>query len=281
MIPRPISNPPNPWSTTEVEYLEQAPDVKLQVFEDHTKQILAHNDSPDLGFAWSVNPYRGCFHSCSYCLSGDTRILLADGSTAAMRDLKVGAEIYGTESAGKYRRYVRTQVLAKWSTVKAAYRITLEDGTELVASGDHRFLTRRGWKYVLNDERPAQRPHLTIGSKLLGVGRFATPPVQNRDYKRGYLCGLIRGDALIGVYRYARAGRKHGDQYQFRLAMIDIEPLLRARQYLDEIDIETHQFIFAQATANRHQMLGIRTHARGKVERIKALDLAAGMRSNS
>ena len=33
-------------------------------------------------------------------------------------------------------------------TTKPAYRVTLADGTELVASGDHRFLTERGWKHV-------------------------------------------------------------------------------------------------------------------------------------
>ena len=48
----------------------------------------------------------------------------------------------------------RTRVDAKWSTRKRAYRVTLADGTELVASGDHRFLTDRGWKYVIGcDER--------------------------------------------------------------------------------------------------------------------------------
>jgi DNA repair photolyase len=66
--PIPISNPPNPWASTEVEYLEAAPpEVKLEVYEDHTRQILATNDSPDVGFRFSVNPYRGCFHACAYC----------------------------------------------------------------------------------------------------------------------------------------------------------------------------------------------------------------------
>ena len=55
--------------------------------------------------------------------------------------------------------------------MKPAYRVTLADGTELVASGDHRFLTERGWKHV--DRRragPMQRPHLTSSDKLLGAG---------------------------------------------------------------------------------------------------------------
>jgi DNA repair photolyase len=34
---------------------------------DHSQSIVAENDSPDVGFRWSVNPYRGCAHGCSYC----------------------------------------------------------------------------------------------------------------------------------------------------------------------------------------------------------------------
>jgi DNA repair photolyase len=65
---RPLANPPNPWASSAVEYLSgEAPLAKLEVYEDHTRGILAHNDSPDVGFSWSVNPYRGCFHACAYC----------------------------------------------------------------------------------------------------------------------------------------------------------------------------------------------------------------------
>lgn len=66
-MPRPIANPPNPWASTHVEYLGAPPDAKLEVYEDDSKSIVAHNDSPDLGFRWSVNPYRGCYHGCAYC----------------------------------------------------------------------------------------------------------------------------------------------------------------------------------------------------------------------
>jgi DNA repair photolyase len=66
-MPRPISNPPNPWSTTEVEYLERAPDAQLEVHEQRAGEILSRNESPDIPFRWSLNPYRGCFHACAYC----------------------------------------------------------------------------------------------------------------------------------------------------------------------------------------------------------------------
>ncbi|WP_018685942.1 intein-containing Rv2578c family radical SAM protein [Actinokineospora enzanensis] len=160
------------------------------------KSVL--NKVPDksaMPFGWTVNPYRGCTHACSYCLHGDTPILMADGTTKPLAELKVGERIYGTERRGNYRRYVVTEVLDHWSTVKPAHRVTLADGTQLIASGDHRFLTERGWKHVTGGvSGPDRRPHLTVGNKLMGTGRFAQPPKDTADYRRGYLCGIARGD---------------------------------------------------------------------------------------
>jgi len=67
-VPRPVDNPPNPWNSDTVDYLEgDAPPAQLRVLQDSTRSILSHNDSPDLGFDYSLNPYRGCFHGCTYC----------------------------------------------------------------------------------------------------------------------------------------------------------------------------------------------------------------------
>ena len=54
------------------EDLGEAPAAPLQIYEDHTRSILSKNDSPDLGFTWSVNPYRGCEHGCVYCYARPT-----------------------------------------------------------------------------------------------------------------------------------------------------------------------------------------------------------------
>ena len=64
---RRVANPPNPFESQHRELLEPAPPAKLVVFEDASREILSRNDSPDLPFRWSVNPYRGCFHGCAYC----------------------------------------------------------------------------------------------------------------------------------------------------------------------------------------------------------------------
>ena len=69
---RPIDNPPNPFASHHRELLEPAPPVRLELFDDATKDILSRNDSPDLPFRWSLNPYRGCFHACAYCYARPT-----------------------------------------------------------------------------------------------------------------------------------------------------------------------------------------------------------------
>ena len=151
-------------------------------------------------FRWTVNPYRGCSHACVYCLAGPTRVLLADGRTRPIAELRVGDAVMGTELTGGRRRYVRTTVLAHWSTTKPAHRVRLAGGTELVASGEHRFLTDRGWRHVRRRlvplrtpaaAAPGQRPARTrsVGPEPVTRGR-AHPPA----YRQGYLCGLVRGD---------------------------------------------------------------------------------------
>jgi DNA repair photolyase len=78
---RPLANPPNPWATTSVAYLDgEAPSAGLEVYEDESRGILSHNDSPDVGFSWSVNPYRGCFHACAYCYARPTHEYLSFGA---------------------------------------------------------------------------------------------------------------------------------------------------------------------------------------------------------
>ncbi|MCW3000871.1 MAG: Radical domain protein [Conexibacter sp.] len=247
--------------------------LDMRFYEIHAKSAL--NRVPEasaMPFRWTINPYRGCSHACVYCLSGDTRILMADGRHRTLADVRVGDEIYGTERRGSYRRYVHTRVQAHWSSLKPAYRVTLDDGTELVASADHRFLTNRGWKHVVGAEQgAARRPHLTTGVSLLGTGQFAEAPEENEDYRRGYLCGMVRGDGHLGRYSYERPGRAVDDHYRFRLALIDEEALDRTSSYLTGEGIATSEFAFAAASATRSAVRAIRTSARSHVELIEEL----------
>ena len=225
-------------------------------------------------FGWTINPYRGCSHSCVYCLSPDTMILCADGRHRPLRDLKVGDEIIGTERRGAYRRYVRTTVDAKWATRKPAHRVTLADGTNLVASGDHRFLTDRGWKHVADAEH-GRRPHLTLNNRLMGFGRGSSttaPDGLENDlgYRRGYLAGMIRGDGMIFHGRYPSATRTR-DIHSFRLALKDDEALERSREFLEIENVPTFTRPFVPKTETRSAMMAIHTAARSSVARIEHL----------
>lgn len=71
-------NPVNRFEKLEVEpdpeLYDEAPelDVQTEYYLDHTKDILAKNNSPDIPFTYGVNPYRGCEHGCLYCYARPT-----------------------------------------------------------------------------------------------------------------------------------------------------------------------------------------------------------------
>jgi DNA repair photolyase len=157
--------------------------------------------------------------------------------------------------------------------IKPAYRIGLEDGTELITSGDHRFFTERGWKFVTGTMGTGelQRPYLTINNKLMGTGAFAKPLEKDYDYRLGYLCGIIRGDANLASYPCRRPNGKSAVAHNFRLALCDREALQRAYEYLQQCDVHTHEFLFQQAAANRKAMYAIRTGRRAGIDQIREL----------
>ncbi len=273
-----LSNPRNRFAATSVEVVDdgwspqEVPDsIATQVRPERARTLITTNHSPDIPFEQSINPYRGCEHGCPYCVGGDTLILMADGRTRPLADLRVGDEIYGTRRQGWYRRLTKSRVLAQWSSIKPAFRTTLEDGTTLITSGDHRFLTQRGWKYVMDDPTGAQRPHLTTNNKLMGVGGFAAGVTETDDYQRGYLGGMIRGDGLLKSFVDRRPSRPKSRTYHFRFALCDDEALQRTRGYLNAFDIETREFQFAAATGNRTAVRAINTRRMDNFAAIQGL----------
>src|SRR5215216_3917339 len=77
---------------------------KTVISIEHAKSVISRHNSPDVGFAQSINPYRGCSHGCTYCGAPDMPVLMLNGRTLPLSELKVGDELYGTRFDGKYRR---------------------------------------------------------------------------------------------------------------------------------------------------------------------------------
>jgi DNA repair photolyase len=256
-----------------VRHFDAPEALDTRFYEVRAKSAL--NRVPDrssMPFRWTVNPYRGCSHACVYCVSGDARVLRADGRQTPMRDVRAGDRIYGTERRGRYRRFVVTEVLDHWQVIKPAYRVRFSDGGEIVAGGDHRFLSARGWKHVVNTPRSApDRPHLTEGTELLGLGPVVDGSAPTRAYRRGYLCGIVRGDGHLATHGYRRRGGAPAQVHQFRLALADLEALRRAKAFLEDEAVATTEFAFAEAVGSRRAIRAIRTQARDRVDRVRDL----------
>ena len=127
----PVSNPPNPWASTSVEYLDEAPGIRLQIFEDHTKEIISTNDSPDVGFRYGVNPYRGCQHACAYCYARPSHEYLSFGSgTDFDRKIVVKPEAAALLRRAFERRSWRGDLIVLsgntdcYQPLEASYRLT-------------------------------------------------------------------------------------------------------------------------------------------------------------
>ena len=71
------TNPKNRFESIErvpepPEDSDEVPAPHTQFFPDSSKSLIAFNDSPDVGFDASINPYRGCEHGCVYCYARPT-----------------------------------------------------------------------------------------------------------------------------------------------------------------------------------------------------------------
>src|SRR6267142_5820033 len=132
---------------------------------------------------------------------------MASGLLKLISEIEVGDRVIGVERIpGKFHwpyRYVEATVLATVQTIKPAFRIITED-TFVDNSGDHRWLSDRGWKYTQGSMGGAlQRPYLTTNNSIRALGPSFIAPGHSIDYKRGYLSGLIKGDATLRRYDYS------------------------------------------------------------------------------
>jgi DNA repair photolyase len=101
------TNPANRFETLHIEPDEyligedgERRKIPTQFLIDNSKSVLARNDSPDIPFRYSINPYRGCEHGCIYCyarpsheylgfssgLDFETRIMVKNNAADLLRD---------------------------------------------------------------------------------------------------------------------------------------------------------------------------------------------------
>ncbi len=128
-----VQNPPNPFHSNHVEWLDVPPKLSVTVFEEHCRSILSKNDSPDLGFTYSANPYRGCFHGCAYCYARPSHQYLDLGAGTDFESkiiVKVNAAERLEEALRKPKWQKETIVFSGntdcYQPLEAAYKLTRE-----------------------------------------------------------------------------------------------------------------------------------------------------------
>jgi len=129
--PIPVANPPNPWLSESVDWLGEPPAALPRVYADATREVLSRNDSPDIGFTFSLNPYRGCAHACAYCYARPTHEYLGFGAGTDF-ETRIVAKLRAPELLRQAfeRRSWKGEVIAfsgatdPWQPLEASLRLT-------------------------------------------------------------------------------------------------------------------------------------------------------------
>ncbi len=157
-------------------------------------------------------------------------------ATRPLADIRMGDQVYGTVRIGRYRRFVKTPVLDQWRRIEPAYRVELEDGTRLIASADHRFLTNRGWKHVSGREQGASSPFPSTLATTISSEQAISPSLPRRLSITGPdTCAALSAAMACSLRTCTRGAGALEVQHHFRLSLIHFEALQRARSFLTNV----------------------------------------------
>ena len=198
----------SPWESTYVEYLGEPPATPLEVYEDDTREILSRNESPDLPFRFSVNPYRGCHHGCAYCYARPTHEYLGFGSgTDFERKIVVKPRAAELLRRALSRKSWRREVITFsgntdcYQPLEASYRLT-RDCLEVCAELDNPVQIITKAPLI---ERDLDLLGAMAGRRLLGVA--VSIPFWDEQAARVMEPGVATpARRLLTVERLSRAG---------------------------------------------------------------------------
>jgi len=215
------------------------------------------------------NPVTGCTKvsaGCKNCLDPSTPVLMADWSCQAIKDLKPGDAVVafneGSEGVGLNKVYEKAVVEEVWSSKKPAVRITTDDGGEIIASLDHRFLKPpRGW-FKAGNARVLQTRIRRIGTASILNG-FSD------DYCAGYVVGATEGD---GTMSEGQEGREYREkQWYWRVAVTSRQGEFTARliQCASRFNIALQEKSFDGGTGS--EMIKVETRQHELIRKLSSL----------
>ena len=161
------------WGTLEQAAREEAVAPATQIIEQRVKTILSGNDSPDIPFDLSINPYRGCEHGCVYCFARPTHSYL-NLSPGLDFETKIIAKVNAAER-------LREALAAR---NYEALPLNIGSATDAYQPAERRLRITRSLIEVLAEHRHA----FSIITKSSGI---------ERDID---LLAPLAGDRLVSVY---------------------------------------------------------------------------------
>lgn len=182
----------------------------------------------------------------SYCVTPDTRILKADLTYVKAGDIKIGDKLIGfdEEPPKRYGQHkFKESIVEDVGTVKRpCYKLTLEDGTTVTCSAEHRWLvftagSRTQWK---------QTKDLVSTDRIYRVCDTWGSPVLN--YKAGYLAAAFDGEGCIS-YTDEKIG-------QICFAQKDNEMLAQVKQYLTDLGFSFGERLDPQSNVHKLYITG-------------------------
>jgi DNA repair photolyase len=232
-------------------------DPRTLLIPDPSRSIVARNTSPDVGFAASVNPYRGCEHACIYCLAPETLVLTADLGARPIGALQAGDSLIGFDEEGaspaRFRKLRTSTVLAVWRSKKPVFRIVTAGG-EVIATAEHRWLDGGAFRWWRTDE-------LASRTRLRRVP-LANEEPDDDDYRAGYLTGVGLAGGTLGAGSGARRIEPGCAPAHWRKIAVDPEPLERTIAYLAAFGLEL-PFRSSEARERLQKILASELDSRG------------------
>jgi DNA repair photolyase len=259
-------NPPNRFE--RLHYEEEPPEdepagerrVPTVYLRDPSREVIAWNESPDVGFAASLNPYRGCEHGCSYCLGPDTPVLHADMRWRPLGEIRPGHALVGFDEwpePGRTRKLRRALVEMVWWSRRPSSRL-ITSSAEVVTTAEHRWLQARDFRWSRTEQlRPG---------RLLRLLPVVPPEPWDEDYRAGYLAGLTLGD---GTFRYQpgwRSNRLGFPAAYWRIALADREPLERCVDFLRTFGVPVEIRPFSPGGSTRRPVWKVESRSLARLE---------------
>lgn len=194
-----------------------------------------------------------CNLHCSYCVDGNTDILMSDYSTKKIKDVNVGDFVLGFDEITEKNQQTKikqTEVLQTFVHKDSVIKVTAESGEVVNITSNHKVLVRRNSSDgnicdFIEAGKLRTGSMLYINPMYSLLQKYANTYEDTYDYKVGYVIGMMLGDGSCKKYK---RNNSNAYMYKIRLAVKDSEIIDRMQSYCDLLDIHMYQKDFKIST---------------------------------